>query len=179
MEELAQKDGPKGLAEFIAAKYFDAFIMKAKKYIGDIKDYDSHDIATEAFYRLIKNEYSTLQKIKRKNGHLRGLFSKIIKATAIDMYRKRKNALKHSDLTNFEKTYQDLGIEIYLDLKQSLAKMEEKRPLLYRTFVKVYMEGENGPAAAEEIGITSEALRQRLCSARRWLAKELSEYDLT
>ena len=180
IETLRKVEGPRALADFLAAKYFEALSSKFQKYLANIDDLKAHELASDALYELLKNDYRGIKRLERDRGRLRGLFFKIIKKIIIDnVYRKKKNDKLPDDFALESEEQWSKGIDIYLDVHEAIEEMKKARPLLYDACVYYYFEGQKITEICTKMNLTPTAVKQRLHSARIWLNNKLKMYDLS
>lgn len=74
MENLDDTEGPRALANFLAAKYYQPLAMKFRQYHNGIDELKAYELASDVLYELIKNDYRGIKRLDRKRGKLRGLF---------------------------------------------------------------------------------------------------------
>ncbi|BBM87916.1 RNA polymerase sigma factor [Candidatus Uabimicrobium amorphum] len=173
MENIAHDNGPSMLAEYLAAKYYDALAAKFKRYAPRLDDLKTYELASDVLYDLIKNDYRGVKRLSRDRGHLRGLFFRIIKSKLFEVGKQKKT----STFEGFEKeTNVDEWVNIYIDFNDSVEKLKEQRPKLHLPFSLFYLEGKKIAEIATELGIKENAVKQRLYAARRFLADLLQEY---
>jgi DNA-directed RNA polymerase specialized sigma24 family protein len=176
MEDLMEIEGPNALAEFLAARYFEPLALKFKSYRKEIDELKAHELASEVVYLWIKNDYQTLKKLDRNRGKLRGLFTTIIQRVLIDQLWRKKTPKDSLEALEIPPQHLESWIDIYLDFQEAVEALKEKRPLLYTPFVQHYLEGKSLVEIAQESHLEINAIKQRLFSARRWLAQALQDY---
>ena len=174
MENIAGEDGPAMLANYLAAKYFDALAAKFKHYAPKLDDLKIYELASDVMYELIKNDYRGIKRLDRDKGRLRGLFFRIIKSKLYEEGQKRKDIALHG----FDQgTAIDDWVSIYIDLNESIEELKQQKPKLYQPFFHFYLEGKKITEIAEMINVKDNAVKQRLFAARQFLAKLLKEYN--
>lgn len=174
MEDLMDSEGPSALANYIAARYFQALAGKFKKYRPSLDDLQSHELASDILYEFLVNDYQALKRLDRDRGHLRGLFFKIIRAK-LSKYGDT-NEINVEEMEQFEVDTAEKWIDTYLDLEVALKQLEEDYPKLYHPFVFHYLEGRSQADIAAVLGLEENAVKQRLYAARKKLAKYMKEY---
>lgn len=175
MEDLIEEEGPSALAEFLAVRYFEAMARKFKQYRKEIDELRAHELASEVVYELIKNDYRGIKRLEKNRGHLRGLLSKIIKKVIIDQIYRKKTEENLLEEFNIAEKQLDHWVDIYLDFESAIETMIEKRPLIAHPFIHHYLEGKSLSEIATQLNLTETAVKQRLFSARGWLAEALED----
>ncbi len=174
MEFLIDQEGPAALANYLAAKYYSVLARKFKKYAPQIDELRSHELASDAIYEFIKNDYNGIKKLDRNRGHLRGLFFKIIRSR---LYHSRVKYRTQEDFSYESDDGADFCVDVYLDFHEALEKLATARPRLHTPFKYHYLEGKSLKEIAVILDIQANAVKQRLYAARRWLAEELKSYQ--
>lgn len=172
MEELIYQEGPAALAEYLASHYFNALALTLQKKNSYLDEFQAYSLASDIIYDFIKNDYHSLKNLRRDRGHLRGLFLKIIRAKL----SKWKKTPSTSELDHHQDDTEP-WVDFYLDLEEALSKLQKERPLLYKPFVMHYLEGKKISEISQLLHIKENAVKQRLFSARKWLAKHLPGYS--
>ncbi len=174
MELLRDAEGPAALAAYLAANYFHLLAVKFKKYAPHIDELQAHEMASDVIYEFIKNDYRTTMKLDRDRGHLRGLFFKIIRSK---LYRSGRKYKLQENFSEQAEEKANVCVDIYLDFEEAINKLLQERPRLHQPFVLHYLEGKSLKEIAEILEIESNAVKQRLYAARRWLGNELKVYQ--
>jgi RNA polymerase sigma factor (sigma-70 family) len=175
IEMLTEKEGLAALADYLSARYFEPLAKIFKKYRSKLDDLTAHGLASDVFYDLIKNDYKALNRLDRDRGKLRGLFFTIVRAKLSGL-GKNYQSIEEFEEQNGNETAN--WIEICLDLNTALEKLQKESPLLHKTFIYHYLEDKKILEIAKILRITEDAVKQRLCRARQWLAKALEGYQV-
>ena len=174
MENINDENGPATLANYLAAKYYDALAAKFKRYAPRLDDLQIYELASDVLYDLIKNDYRGIKRLDRDRGHLRGLFFRIIKSKLYEVGKQRKTAT----LEGFEKEASvDEWVSICIDFDDAVQQLQQKRPKLYEPFRHFYFDGKKISEIAATMELNDNAIKQRLFAARQFLAKLLKDYE--
>lgn len=173
MESISEQEGVVALAEFLAAKYYSPLQLQIQKRIPKLDDGQIRDFVCEVMYELIKNDYRGIQRLDRNRGHFRGLLFKILERLEKKAFSKNRVEISLENLGDFSEDCQQAWTDVCLDLQEVLQTLQKERPLLYKPFTLYYLEGKNIREIAELVEIKENAVKQRLHSARCWIATKL------
>ena len=178
---LKEEEGPKVLADYIAAKYFDAIASKFKLHLRVADEEEIQGLAADVILELIKKNYGGIKRLDRNKGRFRGLLSRIIKCITFKEINRRKKIVEIKEaqkniFIHFQNKQVDLK-PICIDVQNALEEMEKERPLLYKALDLFYLKGKRTKDIAQELNIKDDAIRARLCSGRKWLAQKLDSYN--
>ena len=171
IEDLLETDGPKALADYLAAEYFEALAKSIKRRRPQVDDLATHEIASDILYEFLKDDYRGIKQLNRDRGKLRGLFYKIIKRKLYWKEREKSHASIQPDHPDIK-----VWVGIGIDLQNALERLREQRPLLYQSFVDFYLGGNKISEIATALEIKENAAKQRLYKGRVNLAEILKDY---